>query len=250
MNPKIKLRRSASAIGKKIDAGEPMFDLQSGKLYISKADNKTIGTDAEVVEIGGGGGGDVSNIDCNTIVVSRDSNSGSTIQLKNNLNSTTVEIGGENGANSGYINVTGTVFAQSVILSGNVSAEGAVNGGAATFTSCTVGGDEVMTIKHPTGTPDLNDFVEDGKVAFCVAKDTSSSDFIAHHYPSVGHAWSIINGSSTCAYFVVETVKLDNYHRLQTLTIARDTGDQVGIYTRTTYTGTTYTPWVVLMENV
>lgn len=249
MNPKIKLRRSTSTAGKKLDAGEPMFDLQSGKLYISKADNKTIGTDVEVVEIGGGGGVP-DNITCNTIVTSRNNNSGSTIELKNNLDTTTVTIKGENGSNNGSINVTGTVFAQSMTLGGNAFVGGAVSGGAATFTSCTVGGDKVMTIKHPTGTPDLNDFVEDGKVAFCVPKNISSSDFMNYHYPMVGNAWSIVNGSSVCAYFVVETVKLDNSHRVQTLTITKDMGGQVGIYIRTTYTGTSYTSWAVLMEKV
>ena len=98
MNPKIKLRRSTSTAGKKIDAGEPMFDLTSGKLYISKADNKTIGTDAEVVEIGGGGGVP-DNIEC-VSVTTTPSGSGTKsgkIVLNNALSTPTITLDGKNG---------------------------------------------------------------------------------------------------------------------------------------------------------
>lgn len=100
MNPKIKLRRSTNAVGKKIDAGEPMFDLQSGKLYISKADNKTIGTDAEVVEIGSGGGSEIpDNIEC-VSVTTTPSGSGSKsgkIVLNNAGEVSTITLDGNTG---------------------------------------------------------------------------------------------------------------------------------------------------------
>ena len=99
MNPKIKLRRSTNAVGKKIDAGEPMFDLTSGKLYISKADNKTIGTDAEVVEIGGGVGGAPDNIEC-VSVTTTPSGSGTKsgkIVLNNALSISTITLDGNTG---------------------------------------------------------------------------------------------------------------------------------------------------------
>lgn len=100
MNPKIKLRRSASAIGKKIDAGEPMFDLDTGKLYISKADNKTIGTDVEVVEIGSGGGGVPDNIEC-VSVTTKPAGSGTKsgkIVLNNALDTPTITLDGNTGS--------------------------------------------------------------------------------------------------------------------------------------------------------
>lgn len=134
MNPKIKLRRSTSAVGKKIDAGEPMFDLTSGKLYISKADNKTIGTDAEVVEIGNSGSSEIpDNIEC-VSVTTTPSGSGTKsgkIVLNNAGETSTITLDGNTGnisaknisANGGDITVSMSGVNGGHLNAGWVSAE-------------------------------------------------------------------------------------------------------------------------------
>ena len=134
MNPKIKLRRSTNAVGKKIDAGEPMFDLTSGKLYISKADNKTIGTDAEVVEIGNSGGSEIpDNIEC-VSVTTTPSGSGSKsgkIVLNDAFDTSTITLDGNTGnisaknisANGGDVTVSMSGVNGGHLNAGWVSAE-------------------------------------------------------------------------------------------------------------------------------
>lgn len=112
MNPKIKLRRSNSISGKKVDKGEPFFNYDTGKLYIGTADNQDVSSAAEIA--GGGSGTIPDNITCNTIVTSRENNSGSTIELKNDSNVVTVSISGDDGNSKGAITIGGTLSADSV----------------------------------------------------------------------------------------------------------------------------------------